>query len=111
MAVNLDRLANALLDTSVTTVYTVAASTTARIDAMALTNNGALAATVSIWLVSSGGGASATTCVMSAQSIAPGQTVLVKGAIGQVLRQGGTIQAQASVASLVSIYASGVEIT
>ena len=111
MAVNINRLANTLIGTSADAVYTVPASTVTRIDAMALTNTDTNAQTASIWLVASGGGANAQTIVMSAQQIGPGQTVIVKGALGQVLKQGGTIQAQASVANRINIYASGVEIT
>lgn len=111
MTVNINRLANALLTTSVDTVYTVPTGKTTRIDAIALTNTDtATAVSASVYLVASGGTASETNQVMSAQQIGPGQTVLVRGAIGQVLKQGGTIQVSATAANKINIYASGIEV-
>lgn len=111
MAVNLNRLASRYIGTTADTVYTAPNSTVTRVDAMALTNTDTLAQTVSIWLVASGSGPTNANCVLTAQQIGPGQTYIVKGALGQVLKQGGTIQAQASSADKVNIYASGVEIS
>ncbi len=111
MATNLNRFASAYLGITANTVYTTPTSTAARIDACALTNTDKLAQTVSIWLVASGSGPTNANCVLASQQIGPGQTYIVKGALGQVLKQGGTIQAQASSADKVNIYASGVEIS
>lgn len=111
MAVAFTRLCSSLIAATGTTYYTVAASTRTRIDAMVLTNTDTVARTVSVYLVSSGGSAGDSNVVLSSFNLAPGQTLRVKGAIGQVLQTGSTIRASASVANKVNIYASGVEVT
>ena len=111
MAVAFTRLCSSLVAAATATYYTVAASTRARIDAVALTNTDTVARTVSVYLVSSGGSAGVSNIVLQSYSLAPGQTIRVKGAMGQVLQTGGKIMAVASVANVVNIYASGVEVT
>lgn len=108
MAVTPLRLCTAFVPVAMDAVYT--ASNTVRIDAMVLTNADVALHTVSVHLVSNGGGADASNIVFSNQPLAPGETRRVAGAIGQVLRSGGTIRAVASTAGAVNIYASGVEI-
>jgi hypothetical protein len=110
MAVTPTRLCATYVPTAVDTLYTVGTGTVTRIDAMVLTNTDTSAQTVSVYLVPSGGTPDNSNIVMAAQSIAPGETRRVSGAIGQVLRAGGTIRALASAATKVAIYASGVEI-
>lgn len=75
------------------------------ITAMALTNTSGGAVTATVHL----GTAAAANCVMSARSIAAGETVLVTGAIGQVMEAGEVIQAAASAATSISMVASGIE--
>ena len=111
MTVAITRLATTLVAASATSVYTVAESTRTRIDAMTLTNTDTAARTVSIYLVSSGGSPGDSNIVLKDASIAPGASLRVKEAVGQVLHTGGKIYAVASVASKVAIYASGVEVT
>ena len=110
MAVNPTRLCSTYVPIVTDALYTVGTSTVARIDAMVLTNTDTSVQTVSVWLVASGGGADNSNVVLSAAQIAPGQTLRVAGAIGQVLRAGGTIQALSTISNKVNIYASGVEI-
>jgi hypothetical protein len=110
MAVTPTRLCSTFIPTGVDSLYTVGTSTVARVDAMALTNTDSSVRIVSIYLVAAGGAPDASNVVMSAAQIAPGQTLRVTGAIGQVLRAGGTIQAVCDGANAVNIYASGVEI-
>lgn len=92
------------------TLYT-ATNVKARIDAMAITNTTGGAITATVHLVPSGGTAGVTNCVLSARSIAAGETLIVSGAIGQWLEAGGTIQALASSATSVVMVASGIEYT
>lgn len=98
------------LTTSAATYYTSTGVKT-RIDAMALTNTTASAATATVYLVPSGGSASASNCVLSAKSINAGDTYIVPGAIAQWLEAGGTLQALASANTTISIVASGVQFT
>jgi len=98
------------LTTSAATYYTAPASTTTVIHTIALTNFTGGAVTATVHLVPSGGSASNSNMIMSAQSIAAGATTLVTGATNQVLAAAGTIQALASAGTSISIVASGVEI-
>lgn len=95
---------------SATTYYTASDGKT-RIDACALTNTTAGAVTVTMYLVPSGGSASASNCILSARSIPAGTTFNVTSAIGQWLDTGGTLQALASSATSVTLVASGVVYT
>lgn len=97
-----------ILSASAATYYT-ATNVKARIDAFALTNTTAGAVTATVNLVPSAGTAGASNCVLSAQSIAAGATLIVPGAIGQWLEAGDTIQASASAATSITLVASGVE--
>lgn len=97
--------------TAVAVTYYTATLTTTRIDACALTNTTAGAVTATVHLVPSGGTATVSNCVMSAKSLAAGETLTVAGAIGQWLASGGTLQALASAATSIDLVASGVEFT
>lgn len=110
MAVTPNRLCSTYVPAVVDTLYTVPTSTVTRIDAMTLTNTDTAVQTVSIYLIASGGGPDNSNIVMSAQQIAPGETRRVLGAIGQTLKQGGTIRGLTTSSNKVAIYASGVEI-
>lgn len=111
MAVTPKRLiSGSQLTTSAATYYT-ATSVKARIDALVLTNTSAGAVTATVHLVPSGGSAGASNCILSARSLAAGESYVVPGALGQWLESGGTIQALASSATAITIVASGVEST
>ncbi len=111
MAVVPKRLvAGSQLTTSAATYYSATGVTT-RIDACALTNTTAGPVTATVHLVPSGGSAAASNCVMSAKSLAAGETVIVAGAIGQWLAAGGTLQALASANTSIDLVASGIEYT
>lgn len=111
MAVTPKRLiAGSQLTTSAATYYT-ATAVKARIDALVLTNTSAGAVTATVYLVPSGGSAGASNCILSARSLAAGESYVVPGALGQWLDSGGTIQALASSATSITIVASGVEST
>lgn len=96
------------LTTSAATYYT-ATNVRSRIDSCALTNTTGGAVTATLHLVPSGGSASASNRVLSAYSIAAGQTYVPPGIIGQWIESGGTLQALASSATSISLVASGVE--
>lgn len=96
---------------SATTYYTAATGTKARIDSLALTNTTGTGRTVTLYLVPSGGTAGVTNCVLSAYTVAAGETYVPPGIIGQWLESGGTLQAVASAATAVTLVASGVEWT
>lgn len=96
------------LTTSAATYYTSTGVKT-RIDAIALTNTTASAATATVHRIASGGSASASNCVMSAKSINAGETVIVMGLLGQWLDPGDFIQALSSANTTITIVASGVQ--
>lgn len=109
MAITPKRLVSgSLLTTSAATYYTATGVKT-RIDACALTNTSGGAVTATMHLVPSGGSAAASNRILSARSIAAGATLVVPGAIGQWLEDGGTLQALAGTGAAVSLVASGVE--
>lgn len=89
--------------------YTAPVNTVATISAMSITNTTGTARTVTVHLVPSGGGATASNTVCSARVVSPGETFNVFGAIGQSLAAGGTIQALADAATALTIVASGYE--
>lgn len=95
---------------SATTYYT-ATNVRARIDACALTNTTGGAVTATLHIVPSGGSATTSNCVLSAQSIPAGGTFVPPGVIGQWVPAGGTLRALASAATSISLVMSGVEYT
>lgn len=111
MAVALNNLCSALATNAVATYYTAPVATRTRIDALAVTNTDASAQTISIWLVPSGGTAGDDNIIAKAKSIGAGETVRITAAVNQVLLAGGTLQAQGSIGSKLSIHASGVEVS
>lgn len=97
------------LTSSAATYYTAPANTKTVISACRLTNTTAGAVTATVYLVPSGGTAGATNIVLSAKSLAAGESFDVP-IDGQVLLTGGTLQALASANTSITIVASGVEI-
>ena len=108
MAVSFARLTTGRLTASAIAVYTATGNT--QIDALTLTNNDASAQTVNIW-AAAGGGASDDNILIRARSVAAGETVLIYEAAGHVIPSGGSLYAQASVANVVTLIASGREQT
>lgn len=99
------------LSTSASTYYTVPANTLSTISACTLTNTSAGAVTATMHLVPSGGSATSSNCILSARTLAAGESLNVGSAIGQTLLAGGMIQALASAASAITLVASGYETT
>jgi hypothetical protein len=100
-------IAGSLLTASAATYYTSPTNTKTTISAMTLTNTTGTARTVTIYLVASGGSASASNAVLMTKNIGAYESYNVKEAIGQTLEAGGFIQALADSSSAVSIVASG----
>jgi hypothetical protein len=104
-------VAGSQLTTSAATYYTAGASIRAQIQAMTLTNTTGGAVTATVHLVPSGGSATAANMILSAKSIAAGESYKAIEAIGQWLEAGGTIQALASAGTSISMVESGIEVT
>jgi hypothetical protein len=81
------------------------------IDKMTLTNTTAGAITATIDLVDSGGSAGASERIISARSIAAGETYNCPEAVGHILNPGDTIQGLAGSAASITIRASGREVS
>lgn len=111
MAVTPKRLVDGSQLTAAAAVYYTSTAVKTRIDACALTNSTVGAVTATMHLVPSGGTATASNMILSAKSLAAGETLIVPGAIGQWLEAGGTIQALASAISSIDLVASGVQFT
>lgn len=93
-----------------TTIYT-AVNCKAVIDKFTLTNTTGASVTATVFLVASGGGATAANTIISAKSIAAGETYTCPELIGQVLESGGFIVAIAGAAASLTVSAAGREIT
>lgn len=110
----MQRLPKRLVDGSqlaatATTYYTTPANTLTTISACTLTNTTAGAITATLYLVPSGGTAGVTNCIMSARTLAAGESYNVGAAIGQTLAAGGTLQGLAGSATSITLVASGYE--
>lgn len=112
----MQRLPKRLVDGSLLTAaaanyYTAGANTFATIAACTLTNTTAGALTATMYLVPSGGTPLPANCILSARTLAAGESFNVGAAIGQTLPAGGSLQALASAAGGVALVASGYETT
>jgi hypothetical protein len=95
---------------SITTQYTATNCKTI-IDKFTATNTSASNLLFNVYLVTSGGVAAASNLIVSKLSIAPDETYTFPELIGQALEPGGFISTLASVATSLTIRASGREIT
>jgi hypothetical protein len=92
------------------TVYT-ATGVTAIIDKFTATNYSALAATISVNLVNSGGTASNDDLIVKTKTLQASETYTFPELVGHVLRPGGFISTLAGTASAINIRVSGREVT
>jgi len=99
------------LTAAAATYYTALPNTLMTVSACTLTNTTAGAITATLYLVPSGGSASASNCILSARNLAAGESFNVGTAIGQTIPAGGTLQALASAAASIALVASGYETT
>lgn len=92
---------------SAATYYTAPTLTRAVTKSAQLTNTTAGAVACTVYIVPSGGAAGATNTVISARSVAAGETYNCPEMINQVIEAGGTIQA---LGNGVTLTVSGIEI-
>jgi len=94
-----------------TAQYTVPLGARTRIDKFTVTNTNTANATISVWLVTSGGAAGNANLIVDTKSVVPDETYLCPELVGQWLEPGSFIVTQASAATTLTIRASGVEYT
>lgn len=102
-------VAPVLLVGSDTAEYTVPTLTSAKIGRAVFCNTSASATTITAG-ISTGGALTAATTMISARSIAPGESYVSPELAGAVLPPGSAIRAFAGTASVVSFTASGLTI-
>lgn len=95
------------LGTSAAAVYTAGSGVTATINNLSVTNTSASPVAVTLYRVPTAGTAGAGNCIMSAFSLAAGQTYVPPQAIGLQLDPGSSLQALAATASTITL-AGGV---
>jgi hypothetical protein len=100
---------SAQLTTSAATYYTAPSGVTATINNLSFTNTSASPVAVTLYRVPSGGSPSAANSIMSAFSLAAGQTYVPPQAIGLQLSQGMTLQALAGTGAVVTIAGGAYE--
>ncbi len=105
-------VAAAQLTASAATYYTTPAGARSIIKALSFTNTSASTTyTVTVYLVPSGGSASASNVIADTKAIAPKETWICNAALNEVLEAGGTLQALASIAAIVTMQGAVMEIT
>ena|SRR3990167_3979927 len=109
MAFTEKRLSQTELSTTLGTLYTAGAGTTAIVKSATIANQNASSRTFSLWLVPSGGVAAGST-VMFPNTNIDGNSVIQWDGF-QVMGTNSTIQGSASAASSVTTTISGAEIT
>lgn len=97
--------------TATNSTYYTANNVRTIIDMMTLCNTTSNAITATIDLVKNGGTAGVVERIISARSIAPGETYLCPEAVGHILNTSDSIQGLASSATSITIRASGREIS
>ena len=102
-------VAPVLLAGSDASVYSVPTQTTAKLSRAVFTNTSASALTITAG-ITTGGALAAATTMISARSIAPGESYVSPELAGAVLPAGSQLHAFASTASAVSFTASGLTI-
>jgi len=98
-----------LLGTVDASVYSPATNTTAQIGRVVFTNTSASAVTITAG-ITAGGALGVSNIMISARTLAPGESYVSPELAGAVLPQGSQLHAYASVAASVSFTASGIVI-
>lgn len=111
MATNPSRIISGSQLTTSAAIYATAVNERIRLERITLCNTSGGAVTATVYLVPASGTAGATNTVISAKSIAPGETYKCPELIGHVLESGGTLQALASAGSAITIVGSGWRFT
>jgi hypothetical protein len=102
-------LASAQIASGDNTVYTVGASKAAKLAKLVVANVSASAVVVSVSIVPSGGTVDGTHKIMSASSLAAGDSTVITEAENIWLGAGDFISVNASAATSVNVLASGLE--
>lgn len=109
----MQRVPNAItaaqLTTSAVAYYTAASGVTATINNLSLTNTSASPVAVTLYRVPNAGSAAATNTILSAFSLAAGQTYVPPQTIGLTLTPGMTLQALAATGAVITIAGSVYE--
>jgi hypothetical protein len=92
------------------TQYTATNKTTV-IDKFTVTNTGSVIHVISLFLVASGDSPGDDNCIIKSKGIAVNETYTCPEAIGQVISDAGFISTNADTGSVLTISASGREIT
>ena len=111
MAVTLKQFTAAQYLTDSAATYYTATNCTARIDNCTLTNTDAGAITVTVYLIASGGTASADETIISAKSLSAGECYTCPELVGKTIPSGSFVQALAGTTNKVVIHMSGIEVT
>lgn len=99
---------NQLTATTVTTIYTVGSGKGAKIATATICNTDASAQTIDVHVVASGGSAGATNKVISAYSIAAGDTLSLNDILGgMMLGEGDFIAVKAGTANKLNVTLTG----
>jgi hypothetical protein len=98
-----------VLTNAFATYYTAPAATTARINNATVTNFDAVARTVTVAIVASGGAAGTNNQCILVKSLQPNETYNCPELVGKNVMPGGTIQALASANTAVNLMVSGLE--
>jgi len=96
-------------ENAATTQYTVA-SGRALLDSFTATNTSGSNATLTVYIVPSGGSSGASNAVISARTIAPGECYTCPEMVGKGLEVGSYIATLAGAASAIVIHSSGREV-
>ena len=94
-----------------TTQYTAPGGTRTIIDKFTGTNTTASSATLTIKLITSGGGAGVSNTIVLNKTLAAGETYTFPEVVGHVLGPGDFISTLAGTAAAITIRASGREVT
>lgn len=97
-----------MVGSSTTTLYTVDAGQTVAINQATVCNTDASARTLTVYVVPSGGSASATTTLVKDLSLAAGETKALYELEGHLLTPSMSIRAIASTAGVISMAVSGI---
>ena len=111
MAVTAKTLIEGKIAENVQTTQYTASAVLASIDKFTGINHSALAATISIHIVESGGTAGDANLIVENKTIQPGQTYTFPEVVGHILSVGSFISTIAGTSGAISIRASGREFT
>lgn len=94
---------------AITSYYTAQPLTHTKITQLTCLNYSSAPATITLYLVTSGGSAGNATMITKNKILAAGETWSCPDLVGHVVSPSGTIRAQAGTANSINISASGIE--